>query len=243
MARILVVDNEQFWLDQISESLPDDDVDGARKYREAVSLLQQNTYDIAIVDLNLMDAPGYYARDKLGGRILKLLKSDYPETCRIALTGDTPPTVMEIVREYGVADLLLKQNMTLDAVSKVVQAALKGRSYEMQPGVRVKKLAAQDDLNRWKTDRIWMFEQRLRELRNDLKSSPRGLSEAEAADRRAALLAQVDAAEHEQEEFERECSDVNEALNAASTTEATAEAVGRIDTLKERFGTRGDAGL
>jgi len=243
MARILVVDNDQFWLEKISQSLPNHDVDGASEYQEAVDLLSQKTYDIAIVDLNLLDAPGYYPDDNLGGEILKLLRSDYPGTCRIALTGHPPGRVMGIVNEYGVADLLLKQNMTLDAVRKVVQDALAGTSDQLQPGVRVSRLGAQDDLNRWQTDRIWMFEQRLRKLRNDLNSPPRGLSEAEAGDHRTALLEQIGALDREREEFERQFSDVSEALNAASTTRATSAVLGRIDTLKERFGTRGDTGL
>jgi DNA-binding NarL/FixJ family response regulator len=243
MARVLVVENDQFWLGKICGSLPEHDVDRARDYQEAVSLLHQKTYDIAIVDLNLLDTPEYYADDNLGGRILKLLRSDYPETCRIALTGHTPSRVMDIVLEYGLADLLLKQNMMLNAVATVVQDALEGKSAELQPGVRASRMAAQDDLNRWQTNRTWDFEQRLRELRNDLNSPPRGLSEAKAGERRAALLAQISAAEREQEEFERQCSDVYEALNAASTTEATSTAVARLDKLKRRFRASGGTGM
>jgi DNA-binding NarL/FixJ family response regulator len=240
MARILVVDNDQFWLEKISQSLPEHDVDGASEYQETVDRLGQNMYDIAIIDLNLLDAPGYYPDDNLGGEILKLLRSDYPGTCRIALTGHPPGRVMGIVREYDVADLLLKQTMTLDAVRQVVQDALAGRSADLQPGVRANRLAAQDDLNRSKTDRTWTFEQRVQKLRNDLNSPPRGLSEAEAGKRRETLLAKIAAVEQEQQEFERECSRVNDALNAASTTEATSKAVARLDELKRRFGPSGD---
>jgi CheY-like chemotaxis protein len=243
MARVLIIDNDPFWLDRISGSLPEYDVDTARDYQEAVRLLHQKTYDIAIVDLNLLDTPEYHADDNLGGRILRLLRSEYPGTCRIALTGHTPSRVMGIVHEYGLADLLLKQNMMLNAVGKVVQDALAGKSAELQPGVRVSRLAAQDDLNRWQTNRTWVFEQRRRELRNDLNSPPRGLSEANAGERRAVLLAQIDAVDREQAEFERQCSDVYEELNAASTSEATSAAVGRIDAIKKRFGSGADTAM
>jgi DNA-binding NarL/FixJ family response regulator len=234
MARILVVDNDHFWVDQISGSLPEDNIDGAGSYQEAVDFLRRKTYDIAIVDLNLMDEPGHYTDDGLGGEILKLLKSDYPETCRIALTGHTPSAVMEILREYRVADLLLKQNMTLGAVRKVVQAARDGRSAELPPGVRVERTGAQDDLSHW---------QRLQNLRNDLTSPPRGLSEAEAESHQAALDEQIGVLEQEQLEFERECSDIREALSTASTTEAIAELLARIDVLKRRFGAVGETGI
>jgi DNA-binding NarL/FixJ family response regulator len=243
MARILVVENDQFWLGQICGSLPEHDVDRARDYQEAVSLLQQKTFDIAIVDLNLLDTPERYADDNLGGRILKLLKSDYPATCRIALTGHTPSRVMDIVLEYGVADLLLKENMMLNAVGTVVQDALEGRSAELPPGVRASRMSVQDSLNRWQTSRTWNFEQRLRELRNDLNSPPRGLSEAKAGERRAALLAQISAVEQERAEFERECLAAYEELNAASTSDATSMVVRRIDELKRRFGPSGETGM
>lgn len=235
MARILVVENDPFWLEKIIRSLPNDDVDGAQEYEVAVDLLSRNTYDISIVDLNLLDTPEFYSDDNLGGDILELLRSDYPATCRIALTGHTPSRVMGIVRKYGVADLLLKQNMALEAVKKVVQDALEGKSAELQPGVRVRRMGAQKDLNNWQASRSWMLQERLRELRNDLNSPPRGLSEAKAGDRRAELLEQIGALEQEQKELDRECSDVYEALNTASTTKATSAAIARIGPLKKRF--------
>lgn len=243
MARILVVDNDQTWLDLISKSLPAYDVVVADTYDSALGALRRGSYDAAVVDLNLADSPELPIEDRLGAEILKLLRSDYPETCRIALTAYPPGAVMAFVREYDVADLLLKQNMTLSVVREVVQAALEGKSAELPPGVRGGKSGAQDDFDRWRRDRIWAFDQQLRTQRNDLNSPPRGLSEATADEHRAALRQQIRALERKRDEFERECSGVQAMLDDISTPEWVSATQDRIDGLKQRFGSGGNTNV
>jgi CheY-like chemotaxis protein len=124
-ARILFVEDEQAWLDVISRALPDYHVDMASSYGEALALLQAGIfYDVALIDLNLMDSGEFDSRDQLGGEILHILRNNYPTTRRIAITGWPPSSVRMVLEDFGVDDLLLKRNMTLSDLRHVNEQAL-----------------------------------------------------------------------------------------------------------------------
>src|ERR1035438_2476041 len=124
-ARILFVEDEPDWLDVISRALPDYEVDMASSYGQALELLHAGEfYDVALVDLNLMDSGEFDSRDQLGGEVLRLLRDNYPATRRIAMTGWPPSSVRTIFESFDVDDLLLKQNMTLSDVRHGIEQAL-----------------------------------------------------------------------------------------------------------------------
>jgi CheY-like chemotaxis protein len=133
MARILLVEDDEEWVYLIREALAQHVVHTANSYDGAMEALRQGVvYDVAIVDLNLVKPPGPGARvrlrgtvrDMLGGNILDLLRKEYPQTRRIALTGLPPGKVREILDRYDVDDLLLKGDMTVPAVQEAVLASL-----------------------------------------------------------------------------------------------------------------------
>jgi len=75
MARILLVDNDLDWLELISRSLPNYQVDQAATFGEALEWLQSGAaYDVAIVDLNLTNSANWNSDDLLGGEVLHQLR-------------------------------------------------------------------------------------------------------------------------------------------------------------------------
>ena len=86
MARIIRVEDEPDWIEFTRGALADHRVDSASNYAQALELIQGNApYDIALVDLSLGRDD-----DRLGGEILDLLKTEYPSTRRIVITGRPP---------------------------------------------------------------------------------------------------------------------------------------------------------
>ncbi len=235
MARILLVDNNQDWLDLISGSLPDDEVDTARSYNAALRAIRSGTrYDVAIVDLNLIDSPSRSTQDGLGGKILDTLRDHYPATRRIALTAYPPSSVKQVLEQYDVDDLLLKGNMALSVVPEVVQAALANTSAELPKGVRAQRSQVHAEFDRWRQGRVTGFERELKRLRNDLGSAitrPGGHDEMVAA-----LQDQIAGLEHEQEAFDRQCSRATATLGRIASDDDIELVWRLIDELKREFG-------
>jgi predicted nucleotide-binding protein len=122
MARIIHVEDEDEWIQQIRRALADHHVDSARNYPEALALISGGAvYDLALVDLNLEEDD-----DRLGGEVLDLLKADYPATRRIVVTGRPPAGGMRanILRRYGADEIIIKGTTTLPDLRRVVAAAL-----------------------------------------------------------------------------------------------------------------------
>jgi ActR/RegA family two-component response regulator len=126
MARILLVDNDSEWLGIIHRSLPEYQVDLAQSYDDAMARIRNEVpYDLAIVDLNLIDSPDRNTGDLLGSDILRHLAARSPATQRIVLTGLPPSNVKrQILDRYRVDDVLIKGNISLPAIRSVVLAAV-----------------------------------------------------------------------------------------------------------------------
>lgn len=235
MTRILLVDNDQDWLDLIGGSLPDYKVDTALSYELALQAIRRETYDVAIVDLNLIDTDKRRTNDFLGGRILDLLRADYPETRRIALTAYSPSSARQLIDLYDVDDLLLKGNMALAVVLEVVNAALKRTSADLPPGARARRSELQQDFGMWRQGQAARFERQLRHIRNELGSSvirPDGDDATVAA-----LQTDLAALEARQRYFDHECSRVASMLDRIGSAENVAREQHEIDNVKREFGT------
>ena len=74
-------------------------------------------------DLNLGEAGV-----RLGGEILYLLKTEYPDTRRIVVTGDPPSGSLRtnILDKYDVADFIIKTRTSVPDLRRVVTEALVG---------------------------------------------------------------------------------------------------------------------
>jgi hypothetical protein len=95
-------------------------MDFAGNFRAAISLIQKNGYDLALVDLNLGEAGV-----RFGGEILYLLKTGYPDTRRIVVTGDPPSGSLRtnILDKSDVADFIIKTRASVPDLRRVVTEA------------------------------------------------------------------------------------------------------------------------
>jgi CheY-like chemotaxis protein len=123
MARIIYVEDESEWQEFARNALAGHQVDIAGNFREAVSLIQGNRYDVALIDLTLGETG-----DRLGGEILDLLKIEYPDTCRIVVTGDPPGGSLRanILDKYDVNEVIIKARTSVPDLRRVVTEALGG---------------------------------------------------------------------------------------------------------------------
>ena len=175
MSNVLLIEDEAYWQDLICHALPEYDVAQAQSYQEAVTLLTgPDTYDVAIVDLNLLTG-----NDGLGAKLLKIMRADYPVTRRIALTGSPPTAVRSLFEDYEIDDLLLKENMVLEVVRTVVETALKRVAGDVPTTVRAQQAEIRHSVLDWKTTILLRLDQLMRTRRNDIL-------EAELAGKKAA---------------------------------------------------------
>jgi CheY-like chemotaxis protein len=125
VARIICVEDEPAWLDIVSQALAGHLVDPARTFGEAVTLIQANDYDVALVDLNL-EGPD----DRLGAEILDLLRLEHPSTRLIVVTAHPPSGGVKanILERYGVDEVILKAATTLPDLRRIVSGVLNGGS-------------------------------------------------------------------------------------------------------------------
>jgi CheY-like chemotaxis protein len=154
LARILCVDDEEFWREFIKKQLLDHDVDAVGTFQKAVDLLQSKpAYAVALVDFNLHDAG-----DGEGGELLELLLFGYPETKRIAVTSSPPGgAVTRLITDYGLEDLIIKGEFRLPDLRQAVQKAIAARPGELPQTLRLKRWMLQQrsrDWQRIQSDRI-----------------------------------------------------------------------------------------
>ena len=170
---ILVVDDDADWLELIRRSLPQYQVDLVQAYDDALEALRRGrSYDVAIVDLNLLNASNISSRDLLGGDILKLLRANYPATRRIALTGLSPASVKrEVLDRYDVDDLMLKQGLKLSDIRSLVRAAVATRIADSPSGLTAEKSYLSDDFVMWCTSRSARFRQQAKLLQDALREA------------------------------------------------------------------------
>ncbi len=106
--KILIVDDEQNILLYLSEALEDEGYDIVTKAsgKEAISALENDSFDLLLVDLKLRDIDGL--------EVMREAKKRSPDTVVIMLTGHgSLESAMEAIR-YGAFDYLLKPSTVQD---------------------------------------------------------------------------------------------------------------------------------
>jgi len=100
---ILVVDDHPNWTELLSIILTDDGhkATKAANFQEAVDLLKCNPFDIAILDMRLVDASSYNIQ---GMEVLKEAKKLQPSIKAIILTGYPDPKQREKAMDFYKAD-------------------------------------------------------------------------------------------------------------------------------------------
>lgn len=120
MNRILLVEDDPSIVRSLSELLRENAfcVDAASTQREALSLLANAEYDLALLDLTLPDGSGY--------SVCAAIRQAHPETAAIFLTaaGDEPSVVAGL--EMGADDYVAKPFRPMELISRI-RAALRKR--------------------------------------------------------------------------------------------------------------------
>jgi CheY-like chemotaxis protein len=234
MNRVLLVDNDLEWLGSMYRALPGYDVDKAQSYDDAVDLLDRGpAYDVAVVDLNLIDSG-----DGLGGDILSRLRRDHPRTRRIALTAWPPGAVRkEIFGRYDVDELLLKAHMSLSLLRQVVQMALARTADDISSDVKALRSERWEDFRAWRDRKEGLLAQHMRTVENDRRdiSYMRDRS-GHAAEKLAALDAELADLKTRRDVLGRACSRLEAMLRDISGPEDVSLVSGEIADLKEEFG-------
>lgn len=171
--RILLVENDQEWRDSVTRALPTYQVDAASTYDDALRLMAEGArYEVAIVDLNLIDSADRNAGDLLGGEVLLQLRRDHPATRRIALTAWPPGAVRgQVLDRYGVDELLIKSHLTLSGLREVVEFSLERSASSLPAQARARLSALEDNVRTWYDVRISQLDQQRRILLNEMHIS------------------------------------------------------------------------
>ena len=242
--KILAVENDPEWLGLILQLFPDHVVKPVRYYADALLIVgaENMAYDVAIVDLNLIDSPvhrplGYRRRDMLGGDLLQKLYEDHPSTFRVALTGLPPegPIMQSLVGEYHVDEFFMKENVDLAALRRLVldSPAAKAAAREPAvPGVEAQVADQRDKLHAWSEVRCAQLDQQIEGLQDDLRAAGRiGPGEAEAAVDEAALRSAIERLSAQLAGIPGECARIEEMLDQAQSEADVARAARQIDRL------------
>lgn len=225
MIRVLVVDDEEEWRTLITNVLPDYRVDAAGSYPEALGLLREGIpYDAAIVDLNLV-RQGVVAH--LGRKFLRHLQDNYPATPRIVVTGAPPGAVGGLVKDYGLAELFLKQVMNLADVGDVVEKELEASDLPLE--LRAERGDRWDDFSEWRKLILHRIDRKTKHLETERRNADRDSPSArEAADALAAVEASSVA-------FESGCAAVAAMLANIRDRADLDAAIGEFTALHDKY--------
>jgi len=116
-ARILVVDDEddlRMLLDHVVSSAGYD-VTTATDGQDAISKIQNNTFDLALLDIQMPHANGI--------EVLKYIRSNSPTTKAVMLTGYAELKYAMEAREYGAKDFISKP-YKLEEIIKTIEHVL-----------------------------------------------------------------------------------------------------------------------
>ena len=118
---ILIVDDDRIILDSLCEFLQLDGYDtvGAETFKAAVAQLQKQKFSLVLTDVNIPDGDGF--------ELLKLVKTNHPQTVVIVVTGyGTIESAVEAIK-MGAYDYLTKPVID-DELRLAVERALKQQS-------------------------------------------------------------------------------------------------------------------
>ncbi len=124
--RAILVEDRIDWQTILARTLSSmgGNVDLASNFRQALALLENNTYDIAIVD-PVLDNANKYNRD--GVRVIIEIQQRYPSTALIVVSGSVShlslPESDELLRKFPIVE---KQSWNKEFFKKLVQEALHG---------------------------------------------------------------------------------------------------------------------
>jgi DNA-binding response OmpR family regulator len=118
--KILLVDDEEGYVSVLAKRLSKRNfqVKTALSGREAIRILRNESFDLAVLDLKMEDMDGI--------EVLKVFKAMEPQMPVIILTGHGSETAAREGMEYGAFDYLVKPCDLSELVARIRQACAKG---------------------------------------------------------------------------------------------------------------------
>ena len=118
--KILLVDDEEGYVSVLAKRLSKRNfqVKTALSGREAIRILRNESFDLAVLDLKMEDMDGI--------EVLKVFKAMEPQMPVIILTGHGSETAAREGMEYGAFDYLVKPCDLSELVVRIRQACAKG---------------------------------------------------------------------------------------------------------------------
>jgi CheY-like chemotaxis protein len=124
--RILVIDNEEDWLELVSQYLRDlgNYVEVARSVSQAQSSLLNKRFDVVFTNLHLLPRPAalstYPRRDFLGVQVIRHVHKHAPGTPCFIISGE-PSELNERLRDYPeYVDFFFKPGLDLDILDRKI---------------------------------------------------------------------------------------------------------------------------
>jgi CheY-like chemotaxis protein len=228
VARILHVDDEESWRRIVKESLADHHVESARSLNEAVRILGSAApFDVALVDLVLTGAG-----DVDGGELLDLLRSRYPSTGRVVITGNPPGGGLRrtIFERFDVEEVIIKGQLDVPDLRRVVEEAVSRNRDELSQELRLSRSALRQRFRDWRRNLG-------ARIRNDLNIANEHLDDARrvsSQSRRRAEIA-VEEAKRMEAAFRARCSELAESMNSIQSVDELNIALEALDAAEEEF--------
>ena len=118
--KILLVDDEEGYVSVLAKRLSKRNfqVKTALSGREAIRILRNESFDLAVLDLKMEDMDGI--------EVLKVFKAMEPQMPVIILTGHGSETAAREGMEYGAFDYLVKPCDLSELVERIREACAKG---------------------------------------------------------------------------------------------------------------------
>ena len=120
MMKLLLVDDEEGYVSVLAKRLSKRNfqVKTALSGSEAIRILRNESFDLAVLDLKMEDMDGI--------EVLKIFKVMEPQMPVIILTGHGSETAAREGMEYGAFDYLVKPCDLSELVARIRQACAKG---------------------------------------------------------------------------------------------------------------------
>lgn len=228
MSRILHVEDESIWRDFVKKALADHHLDSAASYDEALRYLQGSApYDLALVDLDLIN-PG----DLLGGEILDLLRARYPVTRRVVVTGSPPrgPLRTNIFERYEVEEIIIKGELALPDLRRVVEGALDQRMSGVPQDVKLRKSGLRQRFRDWQRSQASLMNDKVHDAEEYLRNAEKlhGHSGRRAQEVLSAVQAQRDL-------FKGDCEDIEDLLDGVVAMRDVFNVLEELERIEAKY--------
>jgi CheY-like chemotaxis protein len=228
MSRILHVEDEDTWRNFVKRALADHHIDSAASTEEALRFLQGGApYHLALVDLSLI-RPG----DLLGGEILDLLRARYPTTRRIVVTGNPPggPLRANIFERYEVEEIIIKGQLTLPDLRRVVENALDQTKWGAPHQVKLHRSELRQRFRDWRRGQASLMTEKIRDAEEYARNAEKlsGQAGRRAQDALKVILDQQDG-------FWQDCLTIESELDGIVVMEDVFKAMEELDTIEAKY--------